>query len=167
MERLTRVITGPRSVAALEQTMHDRLRDALRAEGMADVEPILERVETAEDAERLRFVGSPTILVNGRDPFARGEGTFGLTCRVYETPVVSLVRQHRSRYARRCARPDPLRDELARHRGESSHSLQSHGEDLASTIPFIIRVGGGQPRPSDGWPMSSYLSNSQRQPVAC
>jgi hypothetical protein len=87
MERLTRVITGPRSVAALEQTMHDRLRDALRAEGMADVEPILERVETAEDAERLRFVGSPTILVNGRDPFARGEGTFGLTCRVYETPV--------------------------------------------------------------------------------
>jgi hypothetical protein len=68
------------------QTMHDRLRDALRAEGMADIEPILERVETAEDAERLRFIGSPTILVNGRDPFARAEATFGLTCRVYETP---------------------------------------------------------------------------------
>ena len=52
--------------------MHDRLHQALRAEGMASVEPILERVETAEDAERLRFVGSPTILVDGRDPFAGG-----------------------------------------------------------------------------------------------
>lgn len=69
------------------QAMHDRLREALRAEGMAKVEPILERVETAEDAERLRFIGSPTILVDGRDPFAGGtETSFGLTCRVYQTP---------------------------------------------------------------------------------
>jgi hypothetical protein len=37
---------------------------------MADVEPILERVETGEGAERLRFIGSPTILVDGRDAFA-------------------------------------------------------------------------------------------------
>jgi len=42
------------------QTAHDRLLAALRAEGMGDVEPILERVETAEEAERLRFIGSPT-----------------------------------------------------------------------------------------------------------
>jgi hypothetical protein len=68
------------------QTAHDRLRDALRAEGMADVEPVLERVETAEDAERLRFIGSPTILVDGRDPFAGAEAAFGLTCRVFQTP---------------------------------------------------------------------------------
>jgi hypothetical protein len=39
------------------QTAHDRLCEALRAEGMG-VEPVLERVETAEDAEHLRFVGS-------------------------------------------------------------------------------------------------------------
>ncbi|HKN81371.1 MAG TPA: thioredoxin family protein [Actinomycetota bacterium] len=68
------------------QTMHDRLRAALRAEGMASVEPILVPVETAEDAERLRFIGSPTMLVDGRDPFAGGtEASFGLTCRVYQT----------------------------------------------------------------------------------
>jgi hypothetical protein len=48
--------------------------------------PILERVETAEDAERLRFIGSPTILVDGRDPFAGVAAPFGLTCRVYRTP---------------------------------------------------------------------------------
>jgi len=69
------------------QTLHDRLREALRVEGMASVEPILERVETAEAAERLRFIGSPTILVDGRDAFAGGaEASFGLTCRVYQTP---------------------------------------------------------------------------------
>jgi hypothetical protein len=62
------------------QTAHDRLREALRAEGLVDVEPVLERVETAEDAERLRFIGSPTILVDSRDPFAGAEAAFGLTC---------------------------------------------------------------------------------------
>ena len=68
------------------QTAHDRLSEALRAEGMTDIEPVLERVETAEDAERLRFIGSPTIIVNGWDPFAGAEEAFGLTCRVYQTP---------------------------------------------------------------------------------
>ena len=68
------------------RTMHDRLREALRAEGMADVELILERVETAEDAERLPFIGSPTILIEGRDPFGGTEEAFGLSCRVYQTP---------------------------------------------------------------------------------
>jgi len=68
------------------QTAHDRLRVALRAEGMADAEPVLERVETAEEAERLGFIGSPTILMDGRDPFAGAEAAIGLTCRVYRTP---------------------------------------------------------------------------------
>jgi len=66
--------------------VHDRLREALRAAGMAHVEPVLERVETAEDAEHLRFIGSPTILLDGRDPFAGKQAPYGLTCRVYQTP---------------------------------------------------------------------------------
>jgi hypothetical protein len=67
-------------------TMHDHIREALRAEGMQGVEPILVRVETQEDAERLRFTGSPTILVDGRDPFGVAEDFYGLTCRLYDTP---------------------------------------------------------------------------------
>lgn len=51
----------------------------------SDIERVLERVETAEDAERLPFIDSPTILVNGWDPFAGAEA-FGLTYRVYQTP---------------------------------------------------------------------------------
>ncbi len=31
------------------------------------------------------FVGSPTILVDGRD-LAGAEASFGMTCRVYQTP---------------------------------------------------------------------------------
>jgi hypothetical protein len=67
-------------------TAHERLREALRAEGLTNLEPILERIETAEDAERLQFVGSPTVLLNGRDPFADRGTKFGLACRVYQTP---------------------------------------------------------------------------------
>lgn len=67
-------------------TTFERLSEALREEDMADVRPTLERVETNEDAERLRFIGSPTVLVDGHDPFKTSESTFGLTCRIYQTP---------------------------------------------------------------------------------
>jgi len=65
---------------------YDRLRQVLHEEGLIDVEPLLELVVTPEDAERLRFVGSPTILIDGRDPFGGPEESFGLSCRVYQTP---------------------------------------------------------------------------------
>lgn len=66
--------------------LYDRLQQVLSEEGLIDVEPVLELVETPEDAERLRFVGSPTILIQGRDPFGGPEEGFGLSCRVYRTP---------------------------------------------------------------------------------
>lgn len=46
-----------------------------------------QRVETEDDAAAHGFAGSPTILVDGEDLFARGRaGSSGLTCRLYETP---------------------------------------------------------------------------------
>ncbi len=45
------------------QTMFERLREALTSLEMADVEPVLERVETWQEAERLGFVGSVTSIV--------------------------------------------------------------------------------------------------------
>ncbi len=44
------------------------------------------RVNSPEDAERLGFRGSPTVLVDGRDPFASPEDPVGLACRVFRTP---------------------------------------------------------------------------------
>ena len=42
-------------------------------------------IESPEMAERLRFRGSPTILIDGRDPFATGAEPIGMSCRVFRT----------------------------------------------------------------------------------
>ena len=44
------------------------------------------RVETPEEAELMSFRGSPTIVVDGVDPFAAGGDGVGLSCRIYQTP---------------------------------------------------------------------------------
>jgi hypothetical protein len=44
------------------------------------------RVETVEEAERVGFHGSPSILVDGVDVFAEPGAGVGLSCRVYRTP---------------------------------------------------------------------------------
>ena len=62
------------------------LRDLLaRAEVPARIE--LRRVETLEDAERERFLGSPTVRIDGRDvdPGADQREDYGMKCRLYAT----------------------------------------------------------------------------------
>lgn len=44
------------------------------------------RVETIEAARRLGFIGSPTIRIAGRDPFAQPDAVPALACRLYSTP---------------------------------------------------------------------------------
>ncbi|GAA2185244.1 MULTISPECIES: thioredoxin family protein [Microbacteriaceae] len=56
-------------------------------DGRSDVRITHQRVETAEDAVRLGFHGSPTVLVDGVDPFADEHATVGLACRVFRTPA--------------------------------------------------------------------------------
>ena len=46
-----------------------------------------ELVATAEHAERIGFRGSPSILVDGIDPFADPNAPVGLACRIYATPA--------------------------------------------------------------------------------
>lgn len=62
-----------------------RLRSALHAVGKPDtaIETIL--LTTPEEAERYAFAGSPTILIDGEDPFPTGATTTDLACRVYNT----------------------------------------------------------------------------------
>ena len=43
-------------------------------------------VETVEEAERVAFHGSPSILIDGVDPFAGAGAGVGLACRIYQTP---------------------------------------------------------------------------------
>jgi hypothetical protein len=46
----------------------------------------LQLVNTPEAAEAHSFRGSPTILINGVDPFTNNDAPVGLSCRVYQTP---------------------------------------------------------------------------------
>ena len=62
------------------------VRLALREVGLGLENLHHRKVETAEDAQRLGFLGSPTIRIDGRDPFADSEAQVGMSCRVYRTP---------------------------------------------------------------------------------
>ena len=44
-------------------------------------------VTDAQQAAALGFAGSPTVLVNGVDPFAGSTDQVGLGCRLYRTPA--------------------------------------------------------------------------------
>ncbi|WP_394943866.1 thioredoxin family protein [uncultured Ilumatobacter sp.] len=52
-------------------------------------EMVIERriVNTVEEAEATQFRGSPSIMVDGVDPFADLDTPVGLSCRVYKTPA--------------------------------------------------------------------------------
>ncbi len=43
-------------------------------------------IATRDQARQRGFVGSPTILLNGTDPFAQPDAAVGLACRLYSTP---------------------------------------------------------------------------------
>lgn len=61
------------------------LRRALREVGLPEEVLTVRRVETPEEAERLSFHGSPTLMIDGTDPFAGPSTPVGLMCRVYRT----------------------------------------------------------------------------------
>jgi hypothetical protein len=64
-----------------------RLNQALADLGDEAPTVTYELVTTAEEAERAGFRGSPTILVNGRDPFAGPDEPIALSCRMYHGPA--------------------------------------------------------------------------------
>jgi hypothetical protein len=68
---------------------HERLLSRLRVlAAEAGAELVLRRVETTQEAERERFLGSPTVRVDGHDvePGADARSDYGLKCRIYRSP---------------------------------------------------------------------------------
>ncbi len=63
----------------------DERLTAIAAE-RADIRLTRHLVETPAEAERTRFHGSPSILVDGVDVFAAPGAEVGLSCRRYLTP---------------------------------------------------------------------------------
>jgi len=62
----------------------DTLLDGLRVEYGFSLDR--REVRTPEEAARLGFRGSPTVLIDGADPFADPEAPVGLSCRIYQGP---------------------------------------------------------------------------------
>jgi hypothetical protein len=62
----------------------EAVREALTNVGLPGVDVRMREIRTDDDAQAATFVGSPTILIDGRDlvPAADDE-TIGLSCRVY------------------------------------------------------------------------------------
>lgn len=61
------------------------LLDGLLEELGAEATVTTRRVETHEQAVALGFPGSPTLVVDGEDPFAEPGASVGLACRIYRT----------------------------------------------------------------------------------
>jgi hypothetical protein len=82
------------------------LREALADVGVPDAPVQMREIQSDADAERVGFVGSPTILIDGVDLVPAGDHEpAGLSCRVY-----------RRRDGRIAPTPDPdhLREALQR-----------------------------------------------------
>ena len=63
----------------------DNLKAALKEEGIT-VSVDMIKVDDDEEANRLRFLGSPSFRVNGQDLWYEERDTYSLSCRVYPTP---------------------------------------------------------------------------------
>lgn len=63
----------------------ERVRNVLRHLQADNVTVDYELIDSPEMAVRVDFHGSPTILIDGRDPFATGAEPVGLSCRVFST----------------------------------------------------------------------------------
>jgi hypothetical protein len=59
------------------------LLDALLDEAGWDGTIQMINVDSPERAEALEFRGSPTVLINGDDPFLDTDAPVGLSCRIY------------------------------------------------------------------------------------
>jgi hypothetical protein len=73
-----------------------RLRQVMVEEGIRNGIEVI-RVDTEEQAVRLKFLGSPTIYVDGRDIDPSTEPRYALSCRAYRledgriSPLPSLL----------------------------------------------------------------------------
>ena len=81
METILQYFNGCPNWEVLDQRLAEVVNDR------SDVRVIRQLVETPEDAVRLGFHGSPTVLVDGIDPFADERTHVGLACRMFRTPA--------------------------------------------------------------------------------
>ncbi len=70
-------VDGCPSLDPLMEVLHDLVA------GRGDITLSTTLVSSTQDALRLGFHGSPTILIDGSDPFPWRDRKIGLSCRIY------------------------------------------------------------------------------------
>ncbi|PCG85010.1 hypothetical protein CIB93_15960 [Streptomyces sp. WZ.A104] len=69
-----------------QKLVEERLRQALDDAGLPVTTFTTRVISDQGEAERSGFTGSPTILIDGRDPFAEPGASPSVACRIYRTP---------------------------------------------------------------------------------
>jgi hypothetical protein len=69
-----------------EHPARQALQKAAALAGLGAVPVTVTVIDSDGQAQRRKFVGSPTFLFDGTDPFAVPGAPTGLMCRVYSTP---------------------------------------------------------------------------------
>lgn len=69
-----------------QRVAEERLRQALDSKGMGEVNVTIRIITDQADAEQSGFTGSPTIRINGHDPFADSSAAPSMSCRIYRNP---------------------------------------------------------------------------------
>jgi hypothetical protein len=65
---------------------HWKMADARLQQVAGELDALVRRRRVQEGDDLTGFGGSPTILIDGQDPFARAGTVDGLSCRLYSTP---------------------------------------------------------------------------------
>ena len=63
----------------------ENLKTALKTEKL-DASVVLVEVKDNDDADRLKFLGSPSFQIEGQDLWPEDRGFYSFSCRVYDTP---------------------------------------------------------------------------------
>lgn len=90
-----------------------RLRTVLREEGV-DVPIDVIHVATDAEASARRFLGSPSIRIDGRDIQPPGENRIGLSCRIYHTDDGRISPLPTAEMIRRAVRAAHLNQKVSR-----------------------------------------------------
>jgi hypothetical protein len=126
----------------------------------------LRLVESDEDAQQIRFLGSPSVRVDGRDvePGAKTRADFGLKCRLYQvdgrlagTPPDAWI-------------VDALDDGLARLRTRSALNRVAHVSDAARVLHrriLLALASGAAPTHDDPGSTSAPMARHPRLTLWC
>ena len=81
------------------RVVDQRIREVIESEDL-DIDLDYQLIESPEAAEQYGFHGSPSILIDGVDPFATADTQVGYACRIYltesgpaEAPSVEQIAQ--------------------------------------------------------------------------